>query len=495
MYRGKRGRSHPLFDTIQKLRSAYLALGFEEVVNPIFVDEADIFRQWEQESPVILDRCYYLAGLPRPDVGMSKESVEMIRRLGIAVDRNRKVKLQKIFHEYKKGAITGEDLTEQIARALDTTEEMALEVLDRFPELKALEPDPTHLMLRSHMTSGWFLSLKSLQKRKPLPIKLFSVDRCFRREQKEDVTHLKTHHSASAVIMGPKVDVSLGEDVSRQLLRHFDIVDDDIRFAKKKRSASYYLPNTETEVFARYQGSKWIEVADFGIYSDTVLDKYDITHPVMNLGLGAERLAMLIHGVSDIRELVYPQFYQKWTLSDDEIAKLLRIDRKPQTKIGREIAKAIIRTGERSGDVPSPCEFIAYEGRKVRVVIRENERGKKLLGPAAFNEFVVHKGNIIGLPRKPLGGETALIKEARKAGVRTGIRYIDGFAQFVASEIERRVERAAKGSSVTWRVATVKSPASVNVEIDDLARRYVTSRGLKIDVRGPSFIEISATFG
>ncbi len=36
----------------------------------------------------------------------------------------------------------------------------------------------------------------------------------------------------------------------------------------------------------------------------------------MNLGLGVERLAMILHQENDIREMVYPHIYGKWHLSD-----------------------------------------------------------------------------------------------------------------------------------------------------------------------------------
>lgn len=492
----KARRSHPLFDIIQRLREAYLSLGFEELVNPLVIEEADIVKQWGREAPVILDRCYYLADLPRPDVGMSAEKVAAIKKLGITVTERKKVDLQGIFHRYRKGDIDSEELMEQVAETLNTTEERALLVMGKFPELKRLKPSPTHLTLRSHMTSGWFLTLGSLGKRRPLPIRLFSIDRCFRREQKEDETHLRTHHSASCVVMDRELNEEVGKEVARGLLHQFGFKDRDIKFSKKKRSASYYAPDTETEVYARYKKSGWIEVADFGLYAPHVLRKYDIEHPVMNLGLGAERLAMMLNSITDIRELVYPQFYAEWLLSDEEIAKLIRIESTPKTQLGMGVAKAVVATCGKRGEAPSPCEFVAHEGkvgrRRVKVVVREKEKGKKLLGPAAFNEIVVYKGNIVGLPRRPLGKETALIREARKKGVHTGIRYLDGIANAAAVAIEKAAKEGK--NSAKFRVPIVKAPGDVNVLVDDVARRYVTSKGLKIDVRGPVFFEIIAAF-
>ena len=45
----------------------------------------------------------------------------------------------------------------------------------------------------------------------PMPIRMFSIDRCFRREQEEDATHLRTYHSASCIVAGEDVTIEEGE--------------------------------------------------------------------------------------------------------------------------------------------------------------------------------------------------------------------------------------------------------------------------------------------
>ena len=92
------------------------------------------------------------------------------------------------------------------------------------------------------------------------------------------------------------------------------------------------------------------------------------------------------------------------------------------------------RSAIEHGDTVSPCEFLAWEGelfgRKVKVSVVEPEENTKLCGPAALNEIVVHKQNIMGIPR------TSRWEEAFSEGVTTGIRYIDSFAALAAYEIE-----------------------------------------------------------
>lgn len=75
------GKPHPVYETIQKLREAYMRMGFAEYMNPLIVEERDIYKQFGDEAPAVLDRCFYLAGLPRPNVGISDERINLINKI------------------------------------------------------------------------------------------------------------------------------------------------------------------------------------------------------------------------------------------------------------------------------------------------------------------------------------------------------------------------------------------------------------------------------
>ncbi|MFA5416366.1 MAG: O-phosphoserine--tRNA ligase, partial [Methanoregula sp.] len=66
----KRAQAHPIFATINRLRETYLSLGFDEAENPVIIEEKDIYRQFGPEAMAVLDRVFYLGGLPRPNVGI-----------------------------------------------------------------------------------------------------------------------------------------------------------------------------------------------------------------------------------------------------------------------------------------------------------------------------------------------------------------------------------------------------------------------------------------
>jgi O-phosphoseryl-tRNA synthetase len=490
------GAAHPIFDTIQKLREAYMRLGFSEAMNPVMVEAQDVYRQFGSEALAVLDRCFYLAGLPRPDIGISDERINQINALlGRELSTEEVEEFRQILHGYKKGKLEGDDLVVEIARALNAHDALISTILEKvFPEFRELKAEATTKTLRSHMTSGWFLTLSNLHFRQKLPVRLFSVDRCFRREQAEDAARLMSYYSASCVIMDEELSVEDGKAVADGLLSQFGF--QKFQFRPDEKRSKYYTPGTQIEVYAYHPGlvgsatkykSGWVEVATFGIYSPTALSQYDIPYPVMNLGLGVERIAMILHNSQDMRALSYPQFQTDWELTAREMAQMILVDKTPATQPGRALAEAIVQTCIEHGETPSPCEFTAWEGemfgRKVKVSVVEPEENTKLCGPAAMNEIVVHKQNIMGIPH------TSRWEEAFSEGVTTGIRYIDSFAALCAYEVEAA---AMAGQESETRARIVRSPGDINIKIHPALERYITSYKHKMDLRGPMFTTVKS---
>ncbi|MEM4700410.1 MAG: O-phosphoserine--tRNA ligase [Candidatus Nezhaarchaeales archaeon] len=482
------GRPHPVMEVVQRFREAFLRLGFDEVVNPVIVEEAEVRKQYGPEALAILDRCYFLATLPRPDVGISKDVVRRIEELGVEMDAQRTSDLQRVLHAYKKGEVAADDLVESLAKALNIDDAKATEVLSKcLPEFKELRPQPTNLTLRSHMTTAWFLTLASLQHRRPLPIKLFSVGLRFRREEWEDETHLRVHHSASCVVMDEELSVDLGFELAEALLRQLGFR--KFRHVRKQVTAKYYAPGTEHETYVEH-GGEWVEVANFGLYSPVALARYRIEYPVLNLGIGVERVAMILEGMSDVRALAYPQFYGAWELSDEEIASMVEVDEAPTTSQGRRLAEAIYEALRRYKDEASPCEYVAFRGEFLgawaEAKVYERDPGVRLVGPAAFNRIYVHRGDVLGLPPEGFEDKEEVVR-AREEGVDTGITYAYAIACRAAAQAERLARR---GGEVDVRVRMAKHPGDVNIKIQEAARRYVQAKGRRIDVRGPVFVGV-----
>jgi O-phosphoseryl-tRNA synthetase len=484
------GKPHPIFETVHRLREAYLRMGFSETMNPVIVEDREVYRQFGSEAQAVLDRCFYLAGLPRPDVGLSDERIAKIGNIiGRNVSEDDATTVKQVLHSYKKGVIEGDDLIPVLARELKIDDPKVAVMIDQvFPEFRELVPEPTGKTLRSHMTSGWFITLSALIGKQDLPLNLFSIDRCFRREQSEDASRLMTYHSASCVAMGEDVTVDYGKAVSQALLSQFGF--EEFRFQPDEKRSKYYVPDTQIEVYAYHPAlhdsdtkyaDGWIEIATFGMYSPIALSAYEIPYPVMNLGLGVERLAMILHGASDVRLLSYPQFDQL-SMTDHELAASVCARESPDTDTGLAIQRAIARVAEEHGSDPSPCEYLAWEGEMsghhLRVTVVEPEEKTKLCGPAAMNEVMVHDGNVLGVPR--IEKWDTVFTE----GVSAGFRFIDAFA----AEAAREIENAARcGVGCEVRVKGVKVPSEINIDIKPHANRWITSGNKKIDIRGPVF--------
>ncbi len=336
----KRAVAHPIYATIQKLRETYLALGFDEAENPVIIEEKDIYRQFGPEAMAVLDRVFYLGGLPRPNVGIARKQLDEINEIIVShrnpvtheatrIDGSQgtgpyqpmttetEEKLRETLHAYKKSEIDGDELTFELSKVLGVDDALVVHILEAvFPEFKALSPESSRSTLRSHMTSGWFMTLGAIWEKTPMPLRMFSIDRCFRREQAEGPTRLMTYHSASCIIAGDDITIDDGKAVSAALLSAFGYT--DFRFQPDEKRSKYYMPDSQTEVYARHPVHGWVEVATFGMYSPSALAEYGVGVPVMNLGLGVERLAMIAYNSNDVRQLSYPQFFPR-AITDAEI--------------------------------------------------------------------------------------------------------------------------------------------------------------------------------
>lgn len=483
------GKSHVLYDTLQDLRQVYLKLGFNEVVNPVFIDKSHVHKQFGKEAPAVLDRCFFTAGLPRPDIGIGVEKLTQIEELGIELDEDKTNNLKGVFRGYKKGTVDGDDLVLEVASSLEIENDMGLKVLEKvFPELYNLEAIAHNDTLRSHMTSGWFISLSEMCKHpKKLPIKAFSIDRCFRREQKEDSSHLRTYHSASCVIADEYVSLDTGMATSEALLEYFGF--SKFKFVPDDKKSKYYIPETQTEVYGYHPKlNEWVEIATFGLYSPIALARYGIDLEVMNLGCGVERIAMVLNGLSDIREMVYPQIYKPLTLTDRELATMISYDLYPVTDEGISLMENISNVWSLNKDASSPCEFKVFEGEflnhNISVKAVEKENNTNLLGPAVSNEIFVNDGNILGIPQN-YQGDNELVLKALDNGINTNIKYLESLAAMSAYKIEEAVLSGL--NHLDLRNTIARAASDINLRIDDAAMRYINNENKVIDIRGPIF--------
>ncbi len=223
-----KGRSHPLRDLMQRSREILLARGFDEAENLTILPDTDVMRQYGPEALVILDRAFYLAQLPRPEIGVSAQRIQQVEQIvGRAINVD---ELGDILRAYKRGDIEADDLIEALMKRLGIEDTHATEIINKvFPELYQLKPVPTDKTLRSHMTATWFHTLAAVQDKGSFPIAMFAVGPRYRNEQREDAHHLRVHHSASMVIMDPQMSLEAGRAIATNVFKDFGFEDTKFR--------------------------------------------------------------------------------------------------------------------------------------------------------------------------------------------------------------------------------------------------------------------------
>ncbi|UPM41869.1 phenylalanine--tRNA ligase subunit alpha [Halocatena salina] len=154
------------------------------------------------------------------------------------------------------------------------------------------------LALRGHTTS---LSMRYLAGEaagdfEP-PQRYFSVEKAYRNDTL-DATHLLEFFQIEGLVMAEKLSVRDLMGTFTEFYRQFGIT--DIRFKP------HYNPYTEPsfELFGRHPTTgELIEIGNSGLFRPEVLEPLGVDCDVMAWGLALERLAMLITGAEDIRDL------------------------------------------------------------------------------------------------------------------------------------------------------------------------------------------------
>lgn len=149
------------------------------------------------------------------------------------------------------------------------------------------------LLLRTHTTA---VTLWYLASHPEPPVKVFSIDRVYRRET-IDPTHLPEFYQLEGIVMGKGVSF-------RNLLGCLATFYHKMGFPSIRFRPGYFPytePSVEVEVYMPEHG--WLELGGAGVFREEVTNPVGVQYPVLAWGLGIERLAMLSLGLTDIRDL------------------------------------------------------------------------------------------------------------------------------------------------------------------------------------------------
>jgi phenylalanyl-tRNA synthetase alpha chain len=247
------GRSHPMQALIERIRNIFLEMGFSELVED-YVQTAGwnmdaLFIPQDHPAREMQDTFY----LDNPS------------QMELSDD------LMQLWSEiHKNGGDTGSvgwggDFSKQTSK-------------------KGL--------LRTHTTVN---TIQYLAQNPSKPCRMFTVDRVFRKEA-IDRTHLPEFHQIEGIIMEEGANLQMLVTTLKTFYAKMGYPEVRVRPA--------YFPYTEPslEIEVKWRG-KWLELGGAGIFRPEVTEPLGIKHPVLAWGMGLERLAMLVLGLDDIRQL------------------------------------------------------------------------------------------------------------------------------------------------------------------------------------------------
>ncbi|MCP3979893.1 MAG: phenylalanine--tRNA ligase subunit alpha [bacterium] len=211
---------------------------------------------------------------------------------------------------------------ERIFREMGFSVESGPEVEDDFHNFEALNMPPDHparddtdtfyldggLLLRTHTSP---VQIRTMQSRKP-PIKMVCPGRVYRRDL--DATHLPMFHQLEALVVGENVSMAdLKGTLSAVWKRFFG---DEVEMRLRPGYFPFVEPGCEYDVSCRVcegkgcrvcKNSGWIELGGAGMVHPAVFEAVELDadrYSGFAFGLGLDRIAMMRHGIDDLRLLV-----------------------------------------------------------------------------------------------------------------------------------------------------------------------------------------------
>ena len=150
-------------------------------------------------------------------------------------------------------------------------------------------------VLRTHTSP---VQIRGMLNNKP-PLAFISGGKVYRKD--DDATHLPMFHQVEGIYVDEKVTFSQLKDLIFKIIHSLFGKEVELRFRPS------YFPFTEpsAEVDILSDDGKWLEILGCGIVNPVVLENCNIDsskYSGLAFGLGVERIAMLMHGVPDIRE-------------------------------------------------------------------------------------------------------------------------------------------------------------------------------------------------
>jgi phenylalanyl-tRNA synthetase alpha chain len=251
------GKRHPLQRVMVDTRQVFHEMGFTEWssgwVESAFWDFDALFQPQDHPAREMQDT-FYVSRPPRTPLPVDRKLVERVREA------------------HETGGDTG---------SIGWRYQWRPEVAERN-------------VLRTHNTAT---SVRALAQLKKGPQKVFSIGPVFRREA-IDYKHLPIFFQVDGIIVDERATFSSLLGTLTVFLERLGFSKIDFRpdfFPYTEPSVGVYIWNEERK--------DWFELAGAGIFRPEVTEPLGCTEPVLAWGFGLDRLAMGVHGLTDIRDL------------------------------------------------------------------------------------------------------------------------------------------------------------------------------------------------
>ena len=150
-------------------------------------------------------------------------------------------------------------------------------------------------VLRTHTSP---VQVRGMLKNKP-PMAFISGGKVYRKD--DDATHLPMFHQVEGIYVDEEVTFSQLKDLIYKII--YSLFGEEVELRFRPSYFPFTEPSAEVDILSKE--GKWLEILGCGIVNPVVLENCDIDSNQFSglaFGLGIERIAMLKHGVSDIRE-------------------------------------------------------------------------------------------------------------------------------------------------------------------------------------------------
>ena len=150
-------------------------------------------------------------------------------------------------------------------------------------------------LLRTHTSP---VQIRGMLEKEP-PLAFISGGKVYRKD--DDATHLPMFHQVEGIFVDENVSFAQLKDLIYKVI--YSLFGEDIELRFRPSYFPFTEPSAEVDILSKE--GKWLEILGCGIVNPIVLENCNIDsnkYSGLAFGLGIERIAMLKHGVKDIRE-------------------------------------------------------------------------------------------------------------------------------------------------------------------------------------------------